>query len=187
MAVIFVAYKTVDGAISLGRQQNYSPEQPIAFSHALHAGINQIDCKYCHIGVERGKQATIPSVNICMNCHKAIQQGPTGDTTQIAKIYRAAGYNRLLQTYDNSKAKPIEWIRIHNLPDHCFILIMSSMLKLGSYNAKLVTGRYRKWIRLSSLLLYPWAGVWIAIEIIKYNLIKANIIKRIIKIITSNF
>ncbi len=120
MAVIFVAYKTVDGAISLGRQQNYSPEQPIAFSHALHAGINQIDCKYCHIGVERGKQATIPSVNICMNCHKAIQQGPTGDTTQIAKIYRAAGYNRLLQTYDNSKAKPIEWIRIHNLPDHVY-------------------------------------------------------------------
>ncbi len=120
VAVSFLGYKTVDGAVSLGRQRNYAPEQPIAFSHKLHAGINQIDCKYCHVGVERGKQATIPSVNICMNCHKAIQKGPTGDTTQIQKIYRAAGYDPMTQTFDPAKARPIEWIRVHNLPDHVY-------------------------------------------------------------------
>lgn len=133
VAMGFVGFKAVDGAISLGRQQNYAPEQPIHFSHKLHAGINQIDCKYCHVGVERGKSATIPSTNICMNCHKYVNvgpdaaykvanglQGPGSDTTQIAKIYAAAGWDPNTQTYDKSQAKPVEWVRIHNLPDHVY-------------------------------------------------------------------
>ena len=131
--VVLLGFRVVDGAIALGRQQNYSPEQPIAFSHKLHAGINQIDCKYCHIGVERGKQATIPPPSICMNCHKYVKQGPDkafkeqnglrgpgNDTTQIAKIYAAIGWDPKSQTYDESKQKPIEWVRIHNLPDHVY-------------------------------------------------------------------
>lgn len=133
IAVGFLGFKAVDGAISLGRQQNYAPEQPIHFSHKLHAGINQIDCKYCHVGAERGKSATIPSMNICMNCHKYVNKGPTAefkaanglqgpgeDTAQIAKIYAAVGWDASSQSFDKSKAKPVEWVRIHNLPDHVY-------------------------------------------------------------------
>lgn len=133
IAIGFLGFRAVDGAISLGRQTNYAPEQPIHFSHKLHAGINQIDCKYCHVGVEKGKSATIPSTNICMNCHKYVNQGPSAefkaanglqgpgnDTTQIAKIYAAAGWDANTQSFDKSKAKPVEWVRIHNLPDHVY-------------------------------------------------------------------
>jgi hypothetical protein len=107
-------------AVDLQRQQGYEPTQPIAFSHQVHAGVNKIDCKYCHVGVERGKQAIIPSVNVCMNCHKTIRKGTFTGTKEIAKIYDAAGFDTLTQTYDLTKAKPIEWVRVHNLPDHVF-------------------------------------------------------------------
>lgn len=128
-----VGYWTVNAAIGLGRQQGYAPEQPIKFSHKLHAGINQIDCKYCHMGTEKGKSAIIPSTTVCMNCHKYVSQGPDAefkkanglrglgsDTTEIRKIYAAAGFNPNTQSYDLSKAKSVEWIRIHNLPDHVY-------------------------------------------------------------------
>ena len=71
-------YFTIDGAVGLGRQQNYQPVQPIFYSHKVHAGTNQISCLYCHGGSQDSKQASIPSVNVCMNCHKAIgkYEGP---------------------------------------------------------------------------------------------------------------
>ncbi len=96
-------------AQDLGSQQGYAPEQPIKFNHKIHAGQYQIQCQYCHTGVERGKQANIPSSNICMNCHNYIKQGPQYGTTEIAKVVEA--YNT---------KKPIKWVRIHNLPDHVY-------------------------------------------------------------------
>lgn len=133
IGVVFLGFTLVDGAVSLGRQQNYAPTQPINFSHKLHAGINQIDCKYCHVGVEKGKQATIPSSNVCMNCHKYVNvgpdevfkaqnglSGPGSDTTEIQKIYAATGWNAESQTFDKTKAQAVEWVRIHNLPDHVY-------------------------------------------------------------------
>jgi mono/diheme cytochrome c family protein len=133
LVIAFFGFKLVDGAINLGRQQGYAPEQPIHFSHKLHAGINQIDCKYCHYGAEKGKSANIPSPSICMNCHKFVNQGPDeafkeanglqgpgNDPAEIAKIYAAVGFNPETQSYDPSKAKAIEWVRIHNLPDHVY-------------------------------------------------------------------
>ena len=72
LAIVFGAYKTVNNAIDLGRQQGYAPTQPINFSHKIHAGIQGIDCQYCHDGARRSKHATIPGVNTCMNCHKAV-------------------------------------------------------------------------------------------------------------------
>lgn len=133
IGVVALGFTLVDGAINLGRQQGYAPTQPIAFSHKLHAGINQIDCKYCHYGAERGKQAIIPSPSICMNCHKFVEGGPDAnfkannglagpgnDSSEIAKIYTAVGWDKETQTYDATQAKPIEWIRIHNLPDHVY-------------------------------------------------------------------
>ncbi len=119
--IIFVGYKTVDNAQRLGRQQNYQPAQPIKFSHELHAGINEIECQYCHAGAAKGKSAMIPSANVCMNCHKAIKEGPKYGTEEIAKIYNAIGWDVENQAYiEGYEQKPIEWIRIHNLPDHVY-------------------------------------------------------------------
>lgn len=100
---LLVATKeTIDGAYSIGIQQGYAPKQPIAYSHKLHAGQYKIDCNYCHTGVQKGKNATIPAANICMNCHGVIKK----ESPEIQKIYTAIEQNR-----------PIEWIRVHNLPD----------------------------------------------------------------------
>ncbi|WP_018618795.1 c-type cytochrome [Spirosoma luteum] len=100
---LLVATKeTIDGAYSIGIQKGYAPKQPIAYSHKLHAGQYKIDCNYCHTGAQKGKSATIPAANICMNCHGVIKK----ESPEIQKIYAAIETNR-----------PIEWVRVHNLPD----------------------------------------------------------------------
>ncbi|MBX2908939.1 MAG: c-type cytochrome [Chitinophagales bacterium] len=119
LATIFVFYNLVDGAIHLGRQQGYQPAQPIKFSHQLHAGKHKIECQYCHSTAAQGKHSNIPSVNTCMNCHKNVQKGPEFGTTEIAKIYAAAGWDPDQGKYVN-EPKPIEWVRIHNLPEHVY-------------------------------------------------------------------
>lgn len=115
-----LAYTTYDTTADMNRMQGYEPDQPIKFSHKLHAGQWGIECQYCHSGAAKGKSAVIPSVNVCMNCHKHIQEGPQYGTKEIAKIYKAAGFDPETKTYDESKQEPIEWIRIHNLPDHVY-------------------------------------------------------------------
>jgi mono/diheme cytochrome c family protein len=105
--VTALAFKAVIGALfSIGVQKDYAPVQPIAFSHKVHAGQYEIDCKYCHTGVMKGKSATIPSVNVCWNCHNQIREGTNTGGGEIAKIVKAYETNT-----------PIEWVRIHNLPD----------------------------------------------------------------------
>lgn len=101
-------------------QKGYKPEQPIKFSHKLHAGDNEIACQYCHSSVEKSRHAGIPTVNICMNCHKSIQKGPQYKEKEIAKIYEAAGFDVTTGTYDDSKQNPLKWIKVHNLPDHVY-------------------------------------------------------------------
>lgn len=103
----------------LGAQIGYAPDQPIKFSHKLHAGQYGIDCQYCHTGVEKSKNANIPSPNICMNCHVAVQSGPKYGTEEISKIYSAIGFDPGTGNY-SGETKPIEWVRIHNLPDHVY-------------------------------------------------------------------
>jgi len=116
-----LAVTTYDNAGSLGRQEGYQPDQPIKFSHKLHAGQYGIDCQYCHVGANRGKSSVIPSANICMNCHKQIQEGPVYGTKEIEKIYDAVGFDPKTKTYkEGYEQKPIEWVRIHNLPDHVY-------------------------------------------------------------------
>ncbi|WP_240432910.1 c-type cytochrome [Taibaiella koreensis] len=130
-------YWIVNGAVNTGRQQNYMPKQPIFYSHKVHAGVNQINCLYCHAGAEKSRQAMIPSTNVCMNCHKQISEY-TGEeklvtyegkevngTEEIHKLYKAAGWDAEKKQYirdaaGNIKATPIEWIKIHNLPDHVY-------------------------------------------------------------------
>lgn len=175
-AIILGAYTTVNKATELGRQEGYAPDQPIKFSHATHAGVNKIDCQYCHDSARKSKHSSIPSTNTCMNCHSAIKNGSTYGTGEITKIYASIGYDPTSNTYiENYDAKsedeikaiytkwigdeykrvkekadldavgeklvadqwadikksltndqkkkiqgPIEWVRIHNLPDHVY-------------------------------------------------------------------
>jgi cytochrome c2 len=174
--VVLGGYTTVNNAIMLGRQQGYQPEQPIKFSHATHAGLQQIDCQYCHDGARRSKQSVIPAANTCMNCHTAVKVGSQYGTAEITKIYASIGYDPISDTLiadydqwknediealykkwiadtyiqsdgakpervdqvvreqwegivaaltnpktgDNKIQGPIEWVRIHNLPDHAY-------------------------------------------------------------------
>lgn len=111
------------GMWNTGVHTGYQPVQPIKFSHELHAGTNQIDCQYCHSGAFKSKNASIPSVNVCMNCHKAVQatEKYNGEISpEIQKIYSAIGYDPNTLTYDKSKEKPVEWVRVHNLPDFAY-------------------------------------------------------------------
>jgi cytochrome c2 len=173
--VVLGGYTTVNHAIELGRQQDYQPEQPIKFSHVTHAGLNKIECQYCHDGARRSKHSVIPAVNTCMNCHRAIKKGSQYGTAEITKIYASIGYDPIADEYiedyenfsneevkdvykkwiaqeymadegdlddmestiedqldaiesaltnemtgDDKIAGPVEWVRIHNLPDHAY-------------------------------------------------------------------
>jgi len=136
---ILAGYWIVNGAINEGRQQNYQPLQPIYYSHKVHAGINQINCQYCHAGAEKSRHAMIPSSNVCMNCHKQINEYTGADThelktaegkvingtEQIQLLYKYAGWDPAKKDYirdeaGNIKATPIQWVKIHNLPDHVY-------------------------------------------------------------------
>ena len=132
--VLFIAggYYLTQGAIGLGRQQGYQPEQPIFYSHKVHAGINQISCLYCHSNALVSRHATVPPLNVCMNCHAAINDyshGPklyredgseVDGTAEIQKLYSYTGYDPKTSTYHPENAKPVEWVKIHNLPDHVY-------------------------------------------------------------------
>jgi hypothetical protein len=160
----------------MGREQGYKPDQPINFSHKIHAGINKIDCQYCHDTARRSKHSGIPGANTCMNCHSAVKKGTISGTEEITKIYASIGFDpisgKYMENYENWTDKqieemykkwigqqymtdnsltaldengksvvenqwegivkslkndsngkiqgPIEWVRIHNLPDHAY-------------------------------------------------------------------
>ncbi|HLN73492.1 MAG TPA: cytochrome c3 family protein [Prolixibacteraceae bacterium] len=108
-ALTFQLKMVAHAAIDLGRSKNYAPDQPIKFSHKVHAGANRIDCKYCHHTAEFSKSAGIPSMNLCMNCHILVREGSHSGQFEIAKVIEA-----------NETKKPVAWTRIHNLPDHVF-------------------------------------------------------------------
>jgi hypothetical protein len=174
--VVFGGYTTVNNAIAFGRQQGYAPEQPIKFSHATHAGIQGIDCQYCHDSARKSKHSGIPAASTCMNCHRAVTVGSQYGTGEITKIYASIGFdpsnNRYIDDYDEMPEDsikaiyekwiadqyllstgltsldrrgqmhvdnqwegiktsltnpqkpnipgPIEWTRIHHLPDHVY-------------------------------------------------------------------
>ncbi len=115
--------------MQVGVDQDYAPVQPIHYSHRIHAGSNGIDCKYCHSSARVSKNAGIPSLNVCMNCHKNIAE--VSDTTateeyskafydkEIQKLYKAVGWDQSTQKY-TGKTEPVKWVRIHNLPDFAY-------------------------------------------------------------------
>ncbi len=117
----------------VGVDEGYSPLQPIAFSHKIHAGDNKIECQYCHSSAKHSKTSGIPSVNVCMNCHKNISEvaedtkvewdgvtyGKAELDKEIAKIYDAAGWDADGLEY-TGQTKPVKWVRVHNLPDFAY-------------------------------------------------------------------
>lgn len=133
VSVIFfmlaAAYFVYGFFMQIGIDQDYAPIQPIHYSHRIHAGSNGIDCKYCHSSARVSKHAGIPSLNVCMNCHKSIAE--VSDTTatadyskafydgEIQKLYTAVGWDQENQKY-TGKTEPVKWVRIHNLPDFAY-------------------------------------------------------------------
>jgi cytochrome c551/c552 len=155
-------YYTINGAIGLGRMKDYQPVQPIYYSHKVHAGTNQISCLYCHGGAQDSKHASVPSVNVCMNCHMAIKEykgdpivqedgSSVNGTAEIQKLYSYAGWNPDTKQYnpDNNKdgmpdgSKPIEWIKIHNLPDHVYFN-HSQHIKVGKQQCQTCHGNIQE-------------------------------------------
>jgi mono/diheme cytochrome c family protein len=129
MLLLVSAYFAYGWLMQIGVDQGYEPVQPIHYSHRIHAGDNAIDCKYCHSSARVSKHAGIPSLNVCMNCHKNISEVAETTATeehskafydeQIAKLYDAVGWDKSTQNY-TGKTKPVKWVRIHNLPDHVY-------------------------------------------------------------------
>lgn len=120
--------------MQVGVDQGYAPVQPIHYSHKIHAGDNGIDCKYCHSSARVSKHSGIPSLNICMNCHKSISEvaGPESEFSsvseeyskefydgEIQKLYAAVGWDPNEQKY-TGESQPVKWVRIHNLPDFAY-------------------------------------------------------------------
>ena len=122
--------------MQVGIDQGYAPVQPIHYSHKIHAGDNKIECTYCHSSARVSKHSGIPSLNVCMNCHKSIYEytgnpeGPSAEdlangytnefyTGEIKKLYKAVGWDEENQRY-TGESYPVEWVRIHNLPDFVY-------------------------------------------------------------------
>ena len=122
---LFSGIELFGRAYQLGVYEDYMPSQPVAYSHKLHAGKMGIECKYCHHSAEKSKHAGIPSVNVCMNCHAIVHEGPQYGTEEIDKLHKAAGYNKNKQAYNLDEfgdriEEPIVWNKAHNLPDHVY-------------------------------------------------------------------
>ena len=139
-ALVFKA--GINQLFAVGVQIGYAPKQPIAFSHELHAGQYEIDCQYCHTGVRKSKSANIPSANICMNCHSAIKT----ESLEIQKIYAAI-----------ENDKPIEWVRIHNLPDLAYFN-HSQHVQVGKLECENCHGEIKEMevVQQASLLTMGW-------------------------------
>ena len=89
----------------IGIHQGYSPQQPIAFPHKVHAGDNKVPCLYCHSAARTSRHAGIPPASVCMNCHNILEK----QTVEIEKLKEAVQQQR-----------PIQWVKVHNLPDFVY-------------------------------------------------------------------
>lgn len=105
LAVALPAYRLTKVLANLGISEGYAPQQPIAFSHALHAGTYSIPCLYCHFGAETSRHAGIPPTSLCMGCHNRIE----APSAEFQKLVEAAAQER-----------PIEWVKVHRLPDFVY-------------------------------------------------------------------
>ena len=127
--ILAASYFAYGYLMQVGVDQGYAPVQPIHYSHKIHAGDNQIDCNFCHSSARQSKHSGIPSLNVCMSCHKNISEVAPETATEeyskefydgeIAKLYTAVGWDVENQEY-TGKTEPVKWVRIHNLPDFVY-------------------------------------------------------------------
>lgn len=147
---VLAAYGIWNWLMWIGVYKGYKPEQPIYFSHKIHAGENKIDCQLCHSSAKYGKVSEIPSMNVCMNCHRTISEyngkymEPGKDKAfydgEIQKIYAATGWDPASQQY-TGKTRPVEWVRIHNMPDFVYFdhsqhVVAGEQAIISSHNKK---------------------------------------------------
>lgn len=99
------AVLVINGLWQVGNNQGYEPDQPIAFSHKLHVGDNEMQCLYCHSGAEKSRHAGVPAANTCLNCHSNIRK----DAPDIVKIKKAVDENKI-----------IEWVKVNRLQDFVY-------------------------------------------------------------------
>lgn len=150
LLALFAAYGVWNALMWVGVYKGYKPEQPIYFSHKIHAGENKIDCQLCHSSAKYGKVSEIPSMNVCMNCHRMISEyngkymEPGKDKAfydgEIQKIYAATGWDPAKQQY-TGKTQPVEWVRIHNMPDFVYFnhsqhVVAGEQAIISSFNKK---------------------------------------------------
>lgn len=147
---ILATYGVWNWIMWIGVYKGYKPEQPIYFSHKIHAGENKIDCQLCHSSAKYGKVSEIPSMNVCMNCHRTISEyngkylEPGKDKAfydgEIKKIYEHTGWDSEKQQY-TGKTSPVEWTRIHNMPDFVYFnhsqhVVAGEQAIINSFNKK---------------------------------------------------
>ncbi|REC80372.1 quinol:cytochrome C oxidoreductase [Chryseobacterium elymi] len=148
---LLAAYGVWNWIMWIGVYKGYKPEQPIYFSHKIHAGEQKIDCQLCHSSAKYGKVSEIPSMNVCMNCHRTISEynadhymEPGKDKAfydgEIQKIYAATGWDPAKQQY-TGKTQPVEWTRIHNMPDFVYFnhsqhVVAGEQAIINSFNKK---------------------------------------------------
>ncbi len=149
LTLVLLVGLVLSGAVLVGRVQSYvlpdskhgyyEPQQPIAFSHRIHAGDLQISCQYCHYGAENSRHAGIPASGICMNCHRfvtASQKAMVAEilaarkenrapepvvSPELQKLYDSLALNGKLERDPDKTPEPIKWMKVHNLPDYaCF-------------------------------------------------------------------
>ena len=147
---VLAAYGIWNWMMWIGVYKGYKPEQPIYFSHKIHAGENKIDCQLCHSSAKYGKVSEIPSMNVCMNCHRTISEyngkymEPGKDKAfydgEIKKIYAATGWDPEKQQY-TGQTQPVEWTRIHNMPDFVYFnhsqhVVAGEQAIINSFNKK---------------------------------------------------
>jgi hypothetical protein len=134
---IFIIWILAVNAIAFGRSKGYSPDQPIKFSHAVHAGQNKTDCNYCHYTAKISKTAGIPPGSICLNCHFLVRNGTRSGATEIAKV---------IDAFENKKA--VEWVRIYRLPDFVFFS-HAQHVNAGGIDCEACHGKVKEMNRLS--------------------------------------
>jgi mono/diheme cytochrome c family protein len=144
--VILGGYTTVTRAVNLGRQQGYEPDQPIKFSHVTHAGINKIDCQYCHDGARRSKHSVIPAANTCLNCHKAIKVGSQYGTQELTKIFASTGFdpstNKYIENYDKMSDDSVKAVYTKWIGDQ--YLTATGLAKLDGNGEELVAQQWEE-------------------------------------------
>lgn len=140
--IVLLGWGITTGLGQVGDNQGYEPDQPIAFSHKIHAGDNSINCLYCHFGAEKSRHAGIPPANVCMNCHTQIRK----DSPEIAKVKKAI-----------DEGKAIEWLKVHRLPDFVYFN-HSQHVAVGKLNCQTCHGAVESMTRMrqDKMLTMGW-------------------------------